>query len=180
MANNPIRELIPAESIRERIAELGAKITTDYADLSEIVLLCVLKGGFIFTADLVRHIGRPCRIEFLRASSYGLHRTSSGKVTLEGDIDISGEHVLLIEDIVDTGLTISRITDELRKLAPASLKICCLLDKPSARKVPVDIDYIGFTIPDLFVVGYGLDAAERYRELPFIGAAITSPSPGEP
>lgn len=168
-----VKELIPAESIRSRIAELGAAITAAYAEVPEIVVLCVLKGGFFFTADLVRHIGRPCRIEFIRASSYGGRRTSSGSVALEHEISIAGSHVLLVEDIVDTGLTVSRITAELLRLGPASLKICSLLDKPSSRKVGVHIDFTGFTIPDLFVVGYGLDEGERYRELPFIGVPAT-------
>ncbi|NTU67472.1 MAG: hypoxanthine phosphoribosyltransferase [Chlorobiaceae bacterium] len=169
------KELISADRIHIRVGELGAAITADHAGDPEIVVVCVLKGGFIFAADLVRHIGRPCRIEFIRASSYGNRHTSAGRVALGHDIDfdIAGCHVLLVEDIVDTGQTISRVTDELRKRAPASLKICCLLDKPSARKVTVGIDYTGFTIPGHFVVGYGLDDAEKYRELPFIGIATT-------
>ena len=173
MEKDRIRELISAESIRNRIAELGEAITADHAGDSEIVVVCVLKGGFIFAADLVRQIGPGSRIEFVRASSYGTQRSSSGNVEIVHDFDfeISGCRVLLVEDIVDTGLTISRIVEGLRKHAPASLKICTLLDKPSARKVPVDIDYTGFTIPPLFVVGYGLDDAERYRELPYIGVA---------
>jgi hypoxanthine phosphoribosyltransferase len=165
------KELISAGSIRRRIGELGDAITDDYSGATEIVLVCVLKGGFVFAADLVRRIGHHCRIEFIRAASYGTHRSSSGNVALVNDVDfdISGCQVLLVEDVVDTGLTISRIAEELLKHAPASLKICTLLDKPSARKIPVKIDYTGFTIPDLFVVGYGLDDAERYRGLPFIG-----------
>ncbi|NTV01777.1 MAG: hypoxanthine phosphoribosyltransferase [Chlorobiaceae bacterium] len=173
MKNDRIRELISADSIRNRVAELGAAITAEYAEVPEIVVLCVLKGGVIFTADLIRNIGRPCRLEFIRASSYGGRRSSSGSVSLEYDINIAGSHVLMVEDIVDTGLTVSRITAELRRLAPASLKICSLLDKPSCRKISACIDFTGFTIPDLFVVGYGLDEGERYRELPFIGVSAT-------
>jgi len=169
MEKENIRELISAERIRQRIQELGMTITDDYAGKGEVVVVSVLKGGFIFTADLVRRLDLPCRIEFIRASSYGTHRTSSGRVLLNYDIDIEGRNVLLIEDIVDTGLTLSSIRTEFLKLHPASLKTCTLLDKPSARKVPAEADYVAFTIPDLFVAGYGLDVAGLYRELPFIG-----------
>lgn len=171
MEKEPVREFISAEAIGRRIAELGSAITAGHAPAAELVVVCVLKGAFIFAADLVRHIGRPIRIEFLRASSYGSRRTSSGELSLGCGIDfeVAGCHVLVVEDIVDTGLTLSRIVEELRMLAPASLKICALLDKPSARQVAVDIDYTGFTIPPLYVVGYGLDDAEMHRELPFIG-----------
>jgi hypoxanthine phosphoribosyltransferase len=162
-------ELISAEEIRERIGELGKAISDDYAGMTEIVVVCVLKGAFVFTADLVRHISVPCRIEFIRASSYGTHCTSTGRVMLNHDIDIEGRDVLLVEDIVDTGLTLSCIRTELLKLNPASMKLCSLLDKPLARKVAAEPDYSAFTIPELFVAGYGLDMAGKYRELPFIG-----------
>jgi hypoxanthine phosphoribosyltransferase len=163
-----ITEFIPAKRIHERIRELGKEITEEHAGLDELVVVAVLKGAFIFTADLVREIRLPCRIEFIRASSYGTRQSSAGRVTLQHELNLQGRNVLLVEDIIDTGLTLSTIIGELRKLEPASLKICSLLDKPSARKFPVHADYTGFSIPDHFVVGYGLDDAERYRELPFI------------
>lgn len=167
------KELISAECIRKRVAELGAAITTEYAGSGELLVACVLKGGFIFTADLIRHIALPCHIDFIRASSYGANCSSSGTVQLSHELTVEGRNVLLVEDIVDTGLTLAGITAELRKLKPASLKICCLLDKPSARKVTVKPDYTAFTIPDRFVVGYGMDMAGKFRELPFIGVPDT-------
>lgn len=169
MDKRDLRELISAERIEERIRDLGKNITNDYAGCPELVVICVLNGAFMFTADLVRHIDLPCRIEFLRASSYGNRQTSSGKVTITHDIDIGKRHVLLVEDIVDTGLTISGIIAELRNLDPLSLRVCTLLDKPSQRRVMVSPDYTGFTIPAYFVVGYGLDIAGKFRELPYIG-----------
>lgn len=163
-----ITEFIAAERIKERIREMGSEITEAYAGLDELVIVAVLKGSFIFTADLVREIRLPCRIEFIRASSYGAQRISTGRVTIEIELNLERCNVLLVEDIIDTGLTLSSIIAELRKLHPASLKVCSLIDKPSARKFPVHADYTGFSIPDHFVVGYGLDDAEKYRELPFI------------
>ena len=174
MEKQPVRQFISTDAIGRRVAGLGCAITDDHATAAELVVVCVLKGAFIFAADLVRHIGRPTRIEFLRASSYGSRRTSSGELSLGCGIDfeVAGSHVLVVEDIVDTGLTLSRIVEELRILSPASLKVCTLLDKPAARQLPVDIDYVGFTIPPLYVVGYGLDDAETHRELPFIGIPV--------
>ncbi|NTW51107.1 MAG: hypoxanthine phosphoribosyltransferase [Chlorobiaceae bacterium] len=173
MATGLPSEYISAEQITARVKEMGQAVSDDHADATELTVVCVLNGAFIFTADLVRQITVPCRLEFIRASSYGLLRSSSGMVTLNHDLDLEARRVLLVEDIIDTGLTLSRILDELQRLRPASLKICTLLDKPSARKIPVEADYTGFTIPDLFVVGYGLDSAGLYRELPFI--AIPDP-----
>jgi len=169
MQPDQIRVLIPADRISERVGELGKAITDDYAGSAEIVVVCVLKGAFIFAADLVRQIGVPCRIDFIRASSYGTHCSSSGRVLINHDLDVEGRKVLLVEDIVDTGLTLACIKAEIMKLAPESLKVCCLLDKPSARKVPAEADYIAFSIPDIFIAGYGLDVAGRHRELPYIG-----------
>jgi hypoxanthine phosphoribosyltransferase len=169
MNRSALRELISEEQIRDRIREMGRDITRDHADMHELVIVCVLKGAFIFTADLVREIRIPCHIEFIRASSYGTRRSSSGLIMVNHDIDIEGRNVLLVEDIIDTGQTLARIREELIKLEPASFRICTLLDKPSARKVPASVDYTGFTIQDTFVAGYGLDAAGMYRELPFIG-----------
>jgi hypoxanthine phosphoribosyltransferase len=172
MPTDVLTTLIPAEKIAARVAEMGAEISRDLAGIDELTVVCVLKGGFIFTADLVRHLAVPCRIEFIRASSYGTHRASSGKVMLDLHHDpyVEGKDVLLVEDILDTGLTVTRILEELRRHNPASLRICALLDKPSARTTTVSADYTGFTIPDVYVVGYGLDAAGRYRELPYVAA----------
>jgi hypoxanthine phosphoribosyltransferase len=162
--------LFSAQQIAERVKELGRTIARDYAG-TEIVLVCVLKGSFVFTADLVRAIDAPVRIEFFGVKSYGLETTSSGVVQITLDLahPIDGRHVLVVEDIVDTGLTLSYLTEQLRARGPASLKICSLLHKPARKLREVKIDYLGFTIDDVFVVGYGLDHAERLRNLPYIG-----------
>ncbi|UZJ42121.1 hypoxanthine phosphoribosyltransferase [Prosthecochloris sp. SCSIO W1101] len=164
-----IVELISAEKIQQRVRELGTLITSDFAKTDKMIVICVLKGAFMFTADLVRSIEVPCHIEFIRASSYGNSIQSSGKVCITGTIDIEGHDILVVEDIIDTGLTISRINEEFRKCNPASLKICTLLEKPAVRKHPVTIDYLGFSVPNRFVVGYGIDYAGKYRQLPFLG-----------
>ncbi len=168
MQHQTMRTLIPADRIRQRVAELGEAISRDFAGETELVVISVLDGAFMFTADLVRHLALPCRIAFIRASSYGSGRHSSGTVLLQHDLAIGGAAALLVEDIVDTGLTLSRITETLLQLGPKTVRCCCLLDKPSRRSLPLEPDYIGFTIPDLFVVGYGMDLAGRYRELPDI------------
>lgn len=162
-------ELISAEKIQQRVRELGTQITSDFTKTDKMIVICVLKGAFMFTADLVRSIEVPCQIEFIRASSYGKSKQSSGRVRITGTIDIKGSDILVVEDIIDTGLTISRINEEFRRCNPASLKICTLLEKPAARKHPVTIDYLGFTVPDRFIVGYGIDYAGKYRQLPFLG-----------
>ena len=136
---------------------------------SPLHLIVVLKGAFIFAADLVRAITIPCRIDFIRASSYGSEKTSSGNVSITHNLQVTNHHLLIIEDIIDTGLTLQQISAELMRMNPASLNICTLLDKPEARKHPVDIAYTGFIVPDKFIVGYGIDYNERYRELSFIG-----------
>jgi hypoxanthine phosphoribosyltransferase len=163
-------ELISAEKIRERVRELGAQIAHDYAGQS-LVLLCVLKGSFVFAADLARAIDAPLRIEFLGVRSYGDDTRSSGVVQITQDLTkpITGDHVLLVEDIVDTGLTLSYLREQLLTRGPASVKVCALLHKPARSVKPVYIDYLGFTIEDMFVIGYGLDHAERYRNLPYVG-----------
>ena len=145
-------------------------ITRDYVDKS-LVLVCVLKGSFVFAADLARSIDLPLRVDFLGVRSYGEGTESSGVVQITQDLSRPIEHddVLLVEDIVDTGLTIAHLMDLLRTRAPASVKVCSLLHKPARAKVVVNIDYLGFTIEDRFVVGYGLDFAERHRNLPYIG-----------
>jgi hypoxanthine phosphoribosyltransferase len=159
-----------AEQIAARVRELGAQIGRDYEG-QRIVLVCVLKGSFVFTADLARAIDGHVRIEFLGVQSYGDGSESSGMVQITQDLtkSIEDEHVLLVEDIVDTGLTIAHLLDLFRTRKPASIKVCALLHKPARTRIQVPIDYLGFTIEDKFVVGYGLDYAQRYRNLPFIG-----------
>ena len=149
---------------------MGAAIARDYADRS-LVIVCVLKGSFVFAADLVRAIPLPLRVEFLGVRSYGAGTSSSGVVQITHDLQrpIEGEDVLLVEDIVDTGLTIAHLLELLRTRLPRSIKVCSLLHKPARSCTPVPIEYLGFTIEDRFVVGYGLDRAEIYRNLPFIG-----------
>jgi hypoxanthine phosphoribosyltransferase len=162
---------ISAEQIQARVRELGAQISKEYTG-RELVLVGVLKGSWIFLADLARAISLPdLRVEFLGVQSYGDETTSSGVVQITFDLTkpIDGKHVLVVEDIVDTGLTMDYIIDNLRTRHPASVKLCALLHKPSRMKKPCTIDYLGFTIPDLFVVGYGLDYAQKYRNLPYIG-----------
>jgi hypoxanthine phosphoribosyltransferase len=166
-----VRELISAERIRARVQELGQKIAEEYGG-RELVLVGVLKGSFMFLADLARAIpSHSVRVEFLGLASYGDATSSSGVVQITADLTkpVEGKHVLVVEDIVDTGLTMTYLMDNLRTRRPESVKLCSLLHKPSRMKVPVQIDYLGFTIDDLFVVGYGLDYAQSYRNLPFIG-----------
>jgi hypoxanthine phosphoribosyltransferase len=165
-----ITPLISSERIAERVREMGAAIARDYRGRS-VVLVCVLKGSFVFAADLARAIDGNLRIEFLGVRSYGAGTTSSGVVQITQDLQhsIEGEDVLLVEDIVDTGLTLAHLLELLRTRLPRSMKVCTLLHKPSRSCTPVPIDYLGFTIEDRFVVGYGLDKAEAYRNLPYIG-----------
>jgi hypoxanthine phosphoribosyltransferase len=165
-----IRPVIDAESIAVRVAELGAKITSDYAG-KELVLVVVLKGSFMFAADLARHIDLDVSIDFLGVRSYGDAQESSGVVEITNDLSrsIEGQHVILVEDIVDTGLTVHYLRENLETRQPASLRIASLLHKPDRTKVTVDIDYLGFTIDDVFIVGYGLDAGQKFRNLPFLG-----------
>ena len=166
-----IRELYPAEKIHARVRELGEQIHRDYAGM-ELVLVGVLKGSFLFIADLARSIpSMDVRIDFLGLASYGDETSSSGVVQITADLTkpVEGKHVLVVEDIVDTGLTMDYLMENLRTRKPASVKLCALLHKPSRQKKAVPIDYLGFTIPDLFVIGYGLDYAQRYRNLPYIG-----------
>jgi hypoxanthine phosphoribosyltransferase len=162
----PGKVLIDAGSIATRVAELGARITADYAG-REPVVLAVLKGSFVFAADLVRAIDLPLSVEFLGVQSYGDATRSSGivRITLDLARPVAGLDVLLVEDIVDTGLTSSYLLEQLAARGPRSLALCALLHKPARMVKPVDIAYLGFTIPDVFVVGYGLDAAQLYRNL---------------
>jgi hypoxanthine phosphoribosyltransferase len=164
-------KLIEEESLQARIKELGAQISADYEG-KDLLLLCILKGGVLFLTDLMRHLAIPHEIDFLAVSSYGKEiRESTGVVRILKDLDdpIDGRHVLIVEDIVDTGHTLDYITRNLRSRQPASLKICTLLDKAERRQVDIPVDYIGFAIPDKFVFGYGLDLDEKFRNLPFIG-----------
>ncbi len=165
-----VRELISQQRIEARVSELAAQITREYAGRS-LVLLSVLKGSFVFAADLARAIALPVRVEFLGVRSYGDDTTSSGVVQITQDLTrpVDGDDILLVEDIVDTGLTLSYLREQLRSRNPASVKVAALLHKPARIKREVEIDYLGFTIDDVFVVGYGLDYAERYRNLPFLG-----------
>jgi hypoxanthine phosphoribosyltransferase len=162
--------LFSSDQIAARVLELGAEIARDYAG-RHLVLVCVLKGSFVFAADLARCIDLPVRIEFLGVRSYGEGTESSGVVQITQDLSrpIEHEDILLVEDIVDTGLTVAHLMNLLRTRGPATVKVCALLHKPSRARVSVAVDYLGFTIEDRFVVGYGLDFAERYRNLPYIG-----------
>jgi hypoxanthine phosphoribosyltransferase len=170
MTQTHVSTLLSTEQIAARVRELGAQITKDYEG-RRLVLVSVLKGSFIFTADLCRAVDTQLRIEFLGVRSYGEGTSTSGVVQITQDLSkpIEGEDVLIVEDIVDTGLTIAHLLELFRTRHPASIKVCSLLHKPARTKIEVPIDYLGFTIEDRFVVGYGLDWAERYRNLPFIG-----------
>lgn len=161
--------LLTAEQIQQRVRELAEEISRDYQG-REPLLVCVLKGGVIFLADLVRQLTVPVNLDFMAVSSYGQGTVSSGQVRILKDLDtsIEGRHVLLVEDIVDSGLTLSYLCDILLAREPASLKVCTLLDKAARRRVKVPLDYVGFEVPNVFLVGYGLDYRERFRELPYI------------
>jgi hypoxanthine phosphoribosyltransferase len=163
----PLRVLISADQIRERIAELGAEIDRDYPGGEPIYLIAVLKGACIFLADLARAMQTPARFEFIGISSYGKGKTTSGEVKVTKDLDVSveGHHVILVEDILDTGLTLSYLMKLMAQRKPKSLRIATFLNKPERRRSHVHVDYVGFRIPDEFVVGYGLDYDEDYRNL---------------
>lgn len=164
------RVLIDASTIQRRIVELGAQIGQDYAG-QPLMLVGVLRGAVLLLADLARAIDLPLTLDFIAVSSYGNTTQSQGRVRILKDLDenIAGQHVILIEDIIDTGLTMSYLLDLLRQRGPASLRICTLLDKAKVRTKHVVADYVGFAVEDAFVVGYGLDYAQRYRNLPYIG-----------
>lgn len=168
---DPFEELISADAIAARVAELGAKITADYKDKDDVVVIGVLKGSVIFLADLARHIALPIRLEFIGISSYGDATVSSGVVQITQDVSrpLEGKHVIVVEDIVDTGHTVSYLLENLATRRPASIALASLLHKPERQERQVKIDYLGFTIPNKFVVGYGLDMAQQWRNLPFIG-----------
>jgi hypoxanthine phosphoribosyltransferase len=162
--------LISAGELQARIGELGREITDEYAG-RELLLVGVLKGAVFFMADLMRHLGVPCEIDFMAISSYGASTDSSGVVRILKDLDINieGRHVLVVEDIIDSGLTLSYLVRNLESREPASLEVCALLTKTARREIEVDVRWVGFEIPNKFVIGYGLDFAERYRNLPYVG-----------
>jgi hypoxanthine phosphoribosyltransferase len=162
--------LIDRETLAGRVAELGAEISADYEG-RDLLLIGVLKGAVFFMADLMRHLTVPCEVDFMAISSYGDATDSSGIVRILKDLDINieGRHVLVVEDIIDSGLTLSYLIRNLESREPATLEVCALLTKPSRREIDVPVRYVGFEIPNKFVVGYGLDFAERYRNLPYVG-----------
>ena len=162
--------LFTQEELAKRVRELAAQITADYQG-KEIILISVLRGSFVFMADLCRSIDLDCTVDFMAVSSYGGGTSSTGQVQITKDLsgDISGKHVIVVEDILDSGNTLSYLLKLLEQRKPASIRLCTLLDKPERRTKPVEVSYSGFTIPDAFVVGYGLDYAEHYRGLPYIG-----------
>ena len=168
---NDIQEiLISGEEIAKRVKELGVQISKDYEG-KDLMLIGVLKGSVPFMADLLKEITIPCTMDFMAVSSYGSATTSSGVVRILKDLDssIENKRVLIVEDIIDTGYTLKYLIENLKSRNPKEVRICCLLDKPDRRKVELLIDYKGFEIPDEFVIGYGLDYAEKYRNIPFIG-----------
>lgn len=170
MKNDIERVLLTEEQLNERVCQLGEEISRDYAG-KNLLLVSVLKGSVVLMADLMRAISIRCRIDFLAVSSYGSSTRTSGNVKMLKDLDnpVEGLDILLVEDILDSGLTLQYIKEMLENRGAASIKICTLLDKPERRKAPIRADYVGFTVPDAFVVGYGLDYAEHYRNLPYIG-----------
>jgi len=166
----PKNVLISADDIQKRVRELAEEINRDYPEDAQLHLVSVLKGAFMFLGDLIRAMHRPVSIDFMAVSSYGKSTSSSGEVRLLKDLDsgLEGRNVIIVEDIVDTGLTLAYLQEILHARGPKTLKTACLLSKPSRRAVDVKVDYIGFTIEDRFVVGYGLDYADQYRNLPYL------------
>lgn len=170
MLNDMEKVLLSAEEIQEKVKELGAQISKDYEG-KNLLLISILKGSIVFMSDLMRAITIHCKIDFMAVSSYGSSTKTSGVVRILKDLDIPLENydVLIVEDILDSGMTLDYITKILNERHPKSIKICTLLDKPSRRKIDIKADYVGFLVPDEFVVGYGLDYDERYRNVPFVG-----------
>jgi hypoxanthine phosphoribosyltransferase len=161
--------LIEEQTLRGRVAELGAEVSADYAG-RDLLLIGVLKGAVFFMSDFMRHLTIPCEVDFMAISSYGASTDSSGVVRILKDLDINieGRHVLVVEDIIDSGLTLSYLMRNLESREPASLEVCALLTKPGRREIDVPVRYVGFEIPNRFVIGYGLDFGERYRNLPYV------------
>lgn len=170
MLNDMEKVLLSAEEIQEKVKELGAQISKDYEG-KNLMLISILKGSIVFMSDLMRAITIHCKIDFMAVSSYGSSTKTSGVVRILKDLDIPLENydVLIVEDILDSGMTLDYITKILNERHPNSIKICTLLDKPARRKIDIKADYVGFLVPDEFVVGYGLDYDERYRNVPFVG-----------
>ena len=170
-----VRVLLKEEEVEKRICEVAEMINRDYAG-KQVHLICILKGGVFFTCELAKRVTVPVTMDFMSVSSYGSGTTSSGTIHVAKDLnsDIAGRNVLIVEDILDTGNTLHQLITMLKERHPASLKVCVLLDKPARREQEIYADYVGYTIPDAFVVGYGLDYAEEYRNLPYIG--VLSPS----
>lgn len=169
--NDDIRAVLVSEQqLKDKVAQLGAQISQDYAG-KDLVLVSILKGAVVFMADLMRAITIPCSIDFMVVSSYGAGTTTTGlvKIIKDLDSDLSGKDVLIVEDILDTGVTLSNLVPMLKMRDPNSVRICAILDKPSRRRADIQADYIGFQVPDEFVVGYGLDYDEKYRNLPYVG-----------
>jgi hypoxanthine phosphoribosyltransferase len=171
VSDAPGEVLVSRERLTERVAEMAADISADYAGRDPLVI-GILKGAVFFTADLVREMSIPCELDFMAVSSYGSATHSSGVVRITKDLDVAieGRHVLLVEDVIDSGRTLRYLMRNLAARDPASVETCALLSKPAADRLDLGIRYVGFRLPDVFVVGYGLDAAERYRELPYISA----------
>ena len=176
MKKHHVDILIAEADVRSRITELGAEITHFYQQqaIDKLIVVGLLRGSFMFMADLVRELKLPVEVEFMTTSSYGAGMTSNHDVKITKDLegDICNEHVLIVEDIIDTGYTLEKVRSILNLRDPASLAICTLLDKPSRREVEVPVEWIGFSIPDEFVVGYGIDYAQRYRNLGYIGKVV--------
>lgn len=168
--NETVKVLLSEEEVSKRIKEIGAQITKDYAGKS-VHLICVLKGAAFFACELAKRIDLPVSLDFMSVSSYGDATESSGVVKISKDLDepLEGKEVIIVEDIIDTGRTLHYLMEILRKRNPASVTVCALLDKPERRVIDVDVRYTGFDIPDEFVVGYGIDYAQKYRNLPYIG-----------
>ena len=171
MLNDLASVMFDEKALADKVTELGKIISADYKPEDEIVMVSILKGSVMFYTDLVRSVSLPVKLDFMIASSYGSGTSSSGQVKIKKDLetDIKGKHVIVVEDIIDSGITMDRLLKELSLRQPASLKLCALLTKPSRRQIAVNIDYCGFEVPDEFLVGYGLDYAEKYRNLPVIG-----------
>ena len=169
MKNDIKKILIEEKELQAKVAEIGAKVTEDYKG-KELLIVCVLKGAVVFVSDLIRKIDLPLDIDFMAISSYGDNTKSSGVVRILKDLNMSieGKHVLIVEDIIDSGLTLAYLVENLRSRGPESVEICTILDKKERRTTTLDIKYTGFQVPDEFVVGYGLDYAEKYRNLPYI------------
>ncbi len=169
-----IETLISESDIKKKVAELGKQITEEYKDAADVILIGLLRGSTIFLADLAREIDLEAKIDFMVVSSYGNSMESSKEVRINKDLeeDVSGQNIIIVEDIIDTGYTLEKVKEYLLLKEPASLKIATLLDKPERREVPVEVDYVGFSIPDVFVIGYGIDYAQKHRNLPYIGKVV--------